>query len=274
MKTSPLVTIITPVFNGGELLRSTVNSVVSQAYSSIEYIVVDGGSTDQTFEVVSAARDAISVFISEKDSGMYDALAKGLAMAKGEIICYVNAGDCLYPHAVQVAVDLFENDDVSWLTGYRSVSNDAGQITHVDLPFRYTRTLIGSGSYGRSLPFIQQESTFWRRSLLDLVDIEFFRGLKYAGDYYLWWCFSKKFELSVVSSPLGIFRKHEGQLSERMDKYRLEVDSFSGGRGVLVKLKEVYELFLWALHPKVRSFFHKTVYRFDHKNQVWSRASR
>mgnify|MGYP004702263739 CR=1 FL=1 len=265
----PLVTVITPVFNGGDMLKPTIESVIGQTYASIEYIIVDGGSSDNTIDVVELFGDNVTVFISEPDAGMYDALAKGLSKASGEVICYINAGDYLYPHAVQLAVDLFESKNISWLTGCRSVCNEKGQVTHIDLPFRYKRSLIRSGSYGKWLPFIQQESTFWRSSLLGCIDVDFLRGLKLAGDYYLWWCFSKEVDLNVVSSPLGVFKKHAGQLSEASDAYFSELDKFVDRRGMVVRLQEIYELFFWALHPKIRALFYETAFRYDHQKRTW-----
>jgi glycosyltransferase involved in cell wall biosynthesis len=269
--TGPLVTVVTPVFNGGGLIRDTIESVLQQTYSPIEYIVVDGNSTDNTLDVVRSYDTAISVLISEPDSGMYDALAKGLLRAKGEIICYINAGDFLHPYAVQVAVDIFKNPAFSWLTGCRSVCNDQGVVTHVDLPFRYKPSLINSGSYGRALPFIQQESTFWRASLLETVDMNFLRSLKLAGDYYLWWSFSKRARLEIVSSPLGVFKKHCGQLSERRNRYFSEIKTFSGKRGLAERFTEIYELIFWSMHPKIRAKFVETVLRFNHQSGKWEK---
>lgn len=269
---NPLVTVITPVFNSGLLLKDTIKSVSSQTYPNIEYIIIDGNSTDNTIDVVHSYEKNITTVISEPDSGMYDALAKGLLKSKGDIICYINAGDLLHPYAVQLVVDIFKNQTYSWITGCRSICNEQGVVTHVDLPFRYKSSLIQAGSYGRALPFIQQESTFWRKSLIDTVDMDYLRNLKLAGDYYLWWSFSKYAQLEIVSSPLGIFKKHGGQLSERRDQYFIEVDKFVGKRGILERLSEVYELFFWSMHPKIRAKFIETALRFNHETGQWGKS--
>lgn len=270
-KKAPLVTVITPVFNGGPMIRATIESVLRQTYACIEYIVVDGNSSDDTLDVVRSFGDGVTRLISEPDSGMYDALAKGLLCARGEIICYINAGDFLHPYAVQAAVDVFNNSNYSWLTGCRSVCNEDGVVTHVDLPFRYKRSLIKSGSYGKALPFIQQESTFWRASLLRAVDMDFLRSLRLAGDYYLWWCFSEQADLEIVSSPLGVFKKHGGQLSEMKSLYLSEIESFAGKRGLIMRTSEIWELFFWAMNPRVRAKFVKTVLRFNHRTGCWGK---
>lgn len=265
----PLVTVITPVFNGSNLIQDTIESVLKQTYSPIEYIVIDGHSSDDTLKKIHAFGDRISTIISEPDTGMYDALAKGLLRAKGEIICYINAGDFFHPYAVQVAVDIFENPAYSWITGYRSICNYQNVITHVDLPFRYKRSLIQAGAYGKGLPYIQQESTFWRVSLLESVDMNFLRNLKFAGDFYLWWSFSKLAELEIVSSTLGVFKIHENQMSENREAYLGEIASFARKRGVITKLSQFFEQLLWSLHPKLRCKILNTVLRFDHQSGRW-----
>ena len=269
---SPLVSVITPVYNGGRLIRSTVESVLRQSYSRIEYIVIDGGSSDDTVEVVRSCGPGIAELISEPDGGVYDALVKGFHRARGEIVCYINAGDFLYPHAIQVAVDLLGDAKNSWITGCRSVCNEANVVTSVDLPFRYKTSLIRSGSYGRALPFIQQESTFWRASLLKAVNMDFLRRLKLAGDYYLWWSFSDLAQLEVVSSPLGVFKKHAGQLSDAMEEYFREVRTFTGGRGPKERCLEFIELCFWALNPRIRSSLIDSVFRFDHRTGAWRKG--
>jgi glycosyltransferase involved in cell wall biosynthesis len=270
----PLVTILTPVRNGAGLIELTIDSIKRQSYKNIEYIVLDGGSTDSTESIVKSYGDVVTKFRSSRDSGMYDALAHGLSCVNGEIICYINAGDLLYPHAIEFVVSIFDNEKIKWLTGCRSICNEQGIVTHVDLPFRYKSNLIQAGSYGKRLPYIQQESTFWRSSLNKEIDLSLLRKLKFAGDYYLWICFSKVTELSIFSCPLGVFRKHRGQLSEAVDEYFLEVRSFSEKSTPGIFAQECFEAFFWALHPKIRSLMIQTVYRYDHSEGRWSKKYR
>lgn len=90
---SPMISIITVVFNGAALLQETMQSVWSQTYDNIEYIVVDGGSTDGTVELLKNAEGQIDRWVSEPDKGIYDAMNKGLALAQGEYVWFLNAGD-------------------------------------------------------------------------------------------------------------------------------------------------------------------------------------
>ena len=104
---TPLVTIVTPSYNQGRFIRATIESVLSQDYGAIEYIVMDGGSTDNTAAVVREYSSRLK-WISEKDRGQSDAINKGFRMAKGEIVSWLNSDDFILPGAVSLAVKAFE----------------------------------------------------------------------------------------------------------------------------------------------------------------------
>lgn len=97
---NPLISIVTVTYNAVDCIEPTIVSIVNQTYNDVEYIIVDGGSTDGTLDIVEKYRNRISKVISESDSGIYDAMNKGLAMASGEWICFINAGDLLYDEHV------------------------------------------------------------------------------------------------------------------------------------------------------------------------------
>ena len=198
---NPLVTIICPVYNAAESLPTTIRAIAAQTYENIEFIIVDGKSTDGTNLIAAEFSNVVTNFISEEDEGMYDALSKGFIHGHGEIFCYINAGDFLTPFAVSTAVEIITENKVDWISGYRSICNNANVVTHIDLPFRYIRSLIQVGSYAKHLPFIQQETCFWTRHLVEKTDLQRLRTFRYAGDYYLWWTFSAHSELEIVSCP-------------------------------------------------------------------------
>lgn len=264
-----LISVITPVYNGASMLEETIISILEQTYSNIEYIIVDGSSTDNTLSVINKYEDRIAHVISEPDHGMYDALVKGFSIATGDVICYLNAGDLFYPNTIKTVVEVFNEDSINWLTGYRSVCNENNIITRVELPFRYKSRLIQFGSYGQRLPYIQQESTFWRRSLLESINLKMLSNLKSAGDYYLWYCFSIQNKLEIISAPLGVFKVHSGQLSEGLSEYFREIVSFTRKPNIFTRIEELWERFFWAMVPKAREFFFKNIWKYDHQNKKW-----
>jgi len=267
----PLVSVITVVLNSPLFLEETIKSVINQSYDNVEYIIIDGNSTDNTINVIRKYENSISYWISEKDSGMYDALSKGFLLTNGELICYLNAGDLLFPKAIESAVQFFNETNTKWFTGLRSICNQKGISAGVDLPYQYKKNLILKGVYGRNLPFIQQESTIWHKDLMPLVDIDFLKNLKLAGDYYLWTCFSKKENLNIINTLIGTFRKHEGQLSENISKYWKEVSTFTKKNNVTTYPAIFFELCMWAVHPRIRTIFKKTVWHLNFANGVWEK---
>lgn len=92
----PLVSIITVVYNGEKHLENTINSIINQSYKNIEYIIIDGASKDRTIEIIKRYESKISKWISEPDKGIYDAMNKGLQIAKGDYVWFINAGDEIY----------------------------------------------------------------------------------------------------------------------------------------------------------------------------------
>jgi len=106
----PLVTIVTPSYNQGQFIEETILSVLNQSYKNIQYIVVDGGSTDSTMEVVNKYKDQIDIIIHEKDKGQSDAINKGFKLAKGELVGWINSDDLLYPNCVEQIVDLYSKN--------------------------------------------------------------------------------------------------------------------------------------------------------------------
>jgi glycosyltransferase involved in cell wall biosynthesis len=107
MNENPKITIVTPSYNQGQFIEETILSVLNQTYPNIEYILVDGGSTDKTMEIVNRYKDRIDLVISEKDNGQSDAINKGFKRASGELAGWVNSDDLLYPECVEKIVELY-----------------------------------------------------------------------------------------------------------------------------------------------------------------------
>jgi glycosyltransferase involved in cell wall biosynthesis len=108
MNQQPLITIVTPSYNQGSFIEKTILSVINQTYKNIQYILVDGGSTDYTMDVVNKYANQIDIIIHEKDNGQADAINKGFKLAKGELVGWINSDDILYPDCLESIVELYQ----------------------------------------------------------------------------------------------------------------------------------------------------------------------
>jgi glycosyltransferase involved in cell wall biosynthesis len=230
--------VITPCYNAQSTIAQTIESVIYQRGPfDIQYIIVDGNSTDNTLAIVNKYREGLEkdkilknclniefIVISEKDSGMYDALVKGLKIADGDITSYINADDFYLPNALLSLQYIFEgHPGVNWLTCTNTWYNSIGTITYSLKPFRYKQDLIQKGFHnGRNFPHIQQESTFWRTKLNQLLDFNILSEYKLAGDFYIWYTFSIENKLHTLLNQLSGFRVSENQKSNDMDLYNKE----------------------------------------------------
>ena len=275
------VTIITVCRNSAHLLSRTMRSVLEQtAFDSgrakLQYVIRDGVSSDETNEIVASFDQTTIDFVSEPDTGMYDALARGLREASGQVVAYINAGDILFPSAIDVALDVMEQTGSRWLSGYSVRLNESGQVTSVERPMKYSKPLIDAGLYGRrGLPFIQQESTIWHRDLNQTIDLATLASYRLAGDHYLWHCFAQQQSLDVVDSLIGAFAVHEGQLSSDRDAYWAEVERHASPVGVAASLRAAGEAATWRLpSPITRRLGGSSHIRFDDSSQRWRRGAR
>lgn len=228
-KKLPLVSIVTVSYNAVSTIEQTILSVINQSYPNIEYIVIDGGSTDGTVDIIKKYSDRIAYWVSEPDKGMYDALRKGFSRITGSFCCYINSDDFYALSAIETVAEVFQKyDNVTWIKGLDVFYDEKSLITCIDTPVIVNNRFLQRGLYtGKYLPWLQQESIFWRSRLNELVDWECFAQFKLAGDYYMWYCFSKKEKLYILPTYLSGFRKREGQLSCQLDKYMKELKSFS-----------------------------------------------
>ena len=97
---NPKISVVTVVYNSEALIENTVKSIINQSYSHIEYIVVDGGSTDGTIDILNRYKKNISTLISEPDHGIYDAMNKGIRLATGDFLVFINSGDKFSSHDI------------------------------------------------------------------------------------------------------------------------------------------------------------------------------
>jgi len=209
------ISIVTPCYNMEAYVGRTVESIVSQGYPRLQYIVVDGGSTDGSLGVLRGYGDRIHTLISEPDGGQYHAVQKGLDRATGDVLAWLNSDDIYYPWTLAIVGEVFEKfPDLDWLVGLPSAINARGQcITMASGPVAYPREFIANGwAHGRFGPHLQQESMFWRRRLMERaggLDLRW----KYAADFELWTRFARFAQPVAITVPLAAFRARPGQRS-------------------------------------------------------------
>jgi FkbM family methyltransferase len=204
----PRITLVTPNLNQGRYLEQTLLSVLSQGYPNLEYIVVDGGSTDDSLKILERYRPHLARLIIEPDRGHADALMKGFAGSEGAIMGWINSDDVLLPRSLWAMARLFtEFPYIHWATGMTTVIGEEGFLAFVanSRPFTRLRCLLGDYQW------IQQESTFWSRTLWDAAGGGLDRSIRLACDFELWLRFFRRARLYTLPIQVGAFRRRDGQ---------------------------------------------------------------
>ncbi len=273
------ISIITPCRNAEKYIRETVESVILQTAlrsgrAELEYIICDGLSTDKTVEIAEGAakgfQEGTVRIMSQRDKGMYDALSKGIKLATGDIVAYLNAGDYYNKYAFDIVLDIMAAKKAHWITGYSVVYNDKSYVVYSILPFKYRKRFFSCGFYGQGLQHVQQESTFWSSALSSLIDYDKLTNFKFAGDFYLWFQFSRKYDLHIVEAYLGGFRMHKGQLSEDISSYNAEMGTIITRPQMSDHLLFMFDKIMWYAPNTFKKQMNKEgLFRYDHNVQEW-----
>jgi glycosyltransferase involved in cell wall biosynthesis len=202
----PKITIVTPSFNQGQYLEDTILSVINQGYPNLEYIIIDGGSTDRSVEIIRKYEQHLKYWVSEKDQGLYHALQKGFSRSTGDIMAWINSDDMYHRKSLFIAADIFSAfHKVQWLMGTNTFYDENGYgFVYDEQPYqqRWSKLRL----YLCKDQFIQQESVFWRRDLWNkaggFIDVNH----SLAADFELWLRFFRYEKLYTTSFMLGGFR--------------------------------------------------------------------
>ncbi|HET7536577.1 MAG TPA: glycosyltransferase family 2 protein [Candidatus Didemnitutus sp.] len=210
----PKISIVTPNYNYGHLIETTVRSVLEQEYPNLEYIVIDDGSTDNSVEVVAPYVPKLAHYEHQANQGQYPTINKGFARATGEICAWLNSDDIYLPWTLKTVATIFTQfPEVDWIAGRFSAMQDC--VVHEIRPFTpFPRRMIRAGMFFEpahgGYGHIQQESCFWRRSLWEKAG-GLRTELRFAADFELWTRFAQHADLYAVHTLLGGFTHRLGQ---------------------------------------------------------------
>jgi len=199
---TPSISIVTPSFQHGRFLEWTLRSVLLQGYQNLEYVVMDGGSTDQTPEILARYAGRLSHVESARDGGQADAIVRGFAHTSGEIMAYLNSDDVLAPGALEFVARFFaDHPDVDALYSHRVFMREDGVVDAYWILPEHSNALMKRWDY------IPQETCFWRRRIYDAVG-GMDPAFQFALDYDLFVRFMERGRMRRVNRFLGAFRRH------------------------------------------------------------------
>lgn len=211
------ISIVTPSYNQASHLRETINSVLGQGISDLEYIVIDGGSKDGSAEIIREYGPRLAYWCSEADGGQYQAINKGFSKSTGEVMGWLNSSDIYLPWTLKMVDHIFTKfPEVDWISSMSKVCiTEDGQFEGLfEIPGfsskRFAKGLLGSS---HNTDFIQQETCFWRRSLWEKIGGKITDQYRFAADFWLWGEFFKHARCTGVDAPLAAFRFHGDQKS-------------------------------------------------------------
>lgn len=252
----PKISIITPTLNQSEFIEETIKSVIYQNYPNLEYIVIDGGSTDGTVKILKKYSQFLS-FISEPDNGQSDAINKGLKLSTGEIIAYINSDDIYLPDCLNKVGEFFLNNPEPKIVTGKCINIDGEGNETRSFITRYKNVLLKLNirNFLKITNFISQPAAFWRKELI--YSIGFFdTKLRYAMDYDYWLRIAEHHKVYFYNDYLAKFRIYPKSISGSNSKMQ-----FSEEYKVASKYSKGFIKLISSLHSRISFYIYKTMFK-------------
>jgi len=264
----PKITVVTPNFNQAAYIEQTILSVLEQNYPNLEFIVIDGGSTDGSLEIIKKYAEHFAYWVSEPDSGVYEAINKGFKHSTGEIMMWLNSDDLFHPHALfNVGEIFFKFSQVSWITGIATSYDEIGRVIGAEKARGFSYLDFCTYKY----QWLQQESTAWRRGLWEATGGTLSNTVKFAADFELWLRFFQHTKLYTCEILIGGFRmRSKDQLSaDNIEAYLSEVNQIIQEERSKLRKTDIYKIWLLESITVIKKIL-RISYIFDLK--IYDRA--
>ncbi|MDC1068229.1 glycosyltransferase family 2 protein [Candidatus Kapabacteria bacterium] len=245
------ISVITPSYNQGNFISETIESVLNQNWDNLEYIIMDGGSTDNTLEIIKKYdKDNPNKIIwkSEKDRGQSHAINKGFELATGDIVCWLNSDDYFPKDTLKkVAAKFEDNPNSKWLTGdYIIIDANGNEIQNFVKKYKNLLKLLPKKLTLSIANYVNQPSTFWRKDIIDEIGL-INEDLNYTMDYEYWIRIIQKYDPLIVKDALSVFRIHgESKGGDQFEKQFKEEYQVAKNNNV-----GILPLLLHSIHNKL-----------------------
>jgi len=251
---SPLVSIITPSYNQGKFIEDTILSIKNQDYPKIEHIIIDGGSTDETIEILKKYEDSYTLrWISKPDEGHSDAVNKGFKMARGDIIGWLNSDDVYFDKNVVTSIvkKFLKHPELDLIYGDIVFIDEDNLILRVQCvpDFDYNYLLMGC--------FIEQPAVFFKSTVVKKYKLDI--NLKIAIDYEYWLRIGKKFEFHHISRIIAADRNHKERISisdgKKLRKESKQIrKEYGQNLGLLYNIKRFLNRIFSGIPRRIKGF--------------------